>query len=233
MPAFYVVFLIVSAQMEMLNEQATIAVVDDHPIYRQGLAAVFRAEPRFKVVAEGASSVDALDIAKAHRPNIVILDLGIPGNSLETLKQLCIEFPSTHCVILTACDDPQIGIAALNAGAHGYILKGVSASELKAAVWAVFKNESSFVSPEFAARLLSAVQQKGVEPVNLGLSHRELQIIAEVESGATNRMVAEKLRISEKTVKHYMSSIMQKCGASNRVAAVMAYQRMRQAGHHA
>lgn len=219
--------------MEMLSEQATIAIVDDHPIYRQGLVAVFRAEARFKIVAEGASSADVLDIVKAHRPHVMILDLGIPGDSLDTLRQLCLEFPSTHCVILTACDDPQTGIAALNAGAHGYILKGVSASELKAAIWAVFKNESSFVSPEFAARLLSAVQRKDVVAINVGLSHRELQIIAEVENGSTNRMVAEKLRISEKTVKHYMSSIMNKCGATNRVSAVMAYQKMRQSGQHA
>ncbi|MGY4600466.1 DNA-binding NarL/FixJ family response regulator [Bradyrhizobium sp. GM22.5] len=169
--------------MENSSEQATIAIVDDHPIYRQGLASVFRAEARFKVVAEGASTADALDIAKTHRPSILVLDLGIPGDSLETLKQLCVEFPGTHCVILTACDDPQTGIAALNAGAHGYILKGVSASELKAAIWAVFKNESSFVSPEFAARLLSAVQQKEATSIDVGLSHRELQIIAEVESG--------------------------------------------------
>jgi two-component system nitrate/nitrite response regulator NarL len=88
-------------------------------------------------------------------------------------------------------------------------------------------------SPEFAARLLSAVQQKEATSIDVGLSHRELQIIAEVESGATNRMVADKLKISEKTVKHYMSSIMQKYGATNRVSAVMAYQRMRQSGQHA
>jgi two-component system nitrate/nitrite response regulator NarL len=219
--------------MDRLSEQASIAIIDDHPIYRQGLAAVFRAEPRFKIIAEGGTSADALGIAKAHRPNIMILDLGIPGDSLETLKQLCVEFPGTHCVILTACDDPQTGVAALNAGAHGYILKGVSASELKAAIWAVFRNESSFVSPEFASRLLSAVQQKEVDAIDVGLSHRELQIIAEVENGSTNRMVAEKLKLSEKTVKHYMSSIMQKCGATNRVSAVMAYQKMRQSGQHA
>src|SRR5262245_19672392 len=143
--------------MDTPFEQASIAIIDDHPIYRQGLAAVFRAETRFKVVGEGASSTEALEIARSHRPRVLILDLGIPGGGLETLKKLCIEFPGTYCVILTACDDPQTGIAALNAGAHGYILKGVSASELKAAIWAVYKNESSFISPEFAAKLLAAV----------------------------------------------------------------------------
>jgi DNA-binding NarL/FixJ family response regulator len=229
---FIVVFFRVGVRMNMPFEQASIAIIDYHPIYRQGLAAVFRAEPRFKVVAEGACSTEAVEIATAHRPKIMILDLGIPGDGLETLKQLCIEFPKTYCVILTACDDPQAGIAALNAGAHGYILKGVSASELKAAIWAVYKNESSFVSPEFAARLLAAVQKEPAH-VDIGLSHRELQILAEVESGATNKMVAQKLHLSEKTIKHYMSSIMQKCGVTNRVSAVIAYQKMRQSDQHA
>jgi DNA-binding NarL/FixJ family response regulator len=219
--------------MDPLVEQASIAFVDGHPIYRHGLVAVFRAESRFKVVAEGASSTDALEIAKTHRPKIMVLDLGIPGGGLETLRQICVEFPDTRCVILTACDDPRTGIAAMNAGAQGYILKGVSASELKAAIWAVYKNESSFVSPEFAARLLSAVQKHGPTTGDVGLSHREMQILTEVENGATNKMVAAKLRLSEKTVKHYMSSIMQKYGVSNRVSAVMAHQKMRQSGQHA
>jgi two-component system nitrate/nitrite response regulator NarL len=216
--------------MDLLVQQASIALIDHHPIYRHGLAAVFRAEARFKVVAEGASSMEALEIAASHRPRIILLELAIPGGGIDTVKQLSTEFPESHCVVLTACDDPQTGIAALNAGAHGYILKGVGATELKAALWAVHKNESSFVSPEFAARLLSAAQHKQSARIDIGLSHRETQVLREVESGATNRMVAEKLRLSEKTVKHYMSSIMQKYGVTNRVSAVMAYQRMRDIG---
>jgi two-component system nitrate/nitrite response regulator NarL len=219
--------------MDSNVDRVSIALVDDHPIYRHGLAAVFRAEARFNVVAEGESSTEALQIASTHRPRIMLLDLGIPGGGIETIKQMCIEFPETYCVVLTACDNPQTGIAALNAGAHGYILKGVSATELKAALWAVYKNETSFVSPEFATRLLSAAQTKEPTVVDSGLSHREMQILREVVSGATNRMVAEKLSLSEKTVKHYMSSIMQKYGVTNRTSAVIAYQKMLQSGQHA
>jgi DNA-binding NarL/FixJ family response regulator len=214
--------------MDTNVDRVSIALVDDHPIYRHGLAAVFRAEDRFNVVAEGGSSTEALQIASVHRPRIMLLDLGIPGGGIETIQQLCVEFPETYCVILTACDNPQTGIAALNAGAHGYILKGVSATELKAALWAVYKDETSFVSPEFATRLLSAAQNKEPTTVNSGLSHREMQVLREVVSGATNRMVAEKLSLSEKTVKHYMSSIMQKYGVTNRTSAVIAYQKMLQ-----
>jgi two-component system, NarL family, nitrate/nitrite response regulator NarL len=108
----------------------------------------------------------------------------------------------------------------------------VSATELKAALWAVYKNETSFVSLEFATRLLSAAQTKPTK-IDSGLSRREMQILLEVVSGATNRMVAEKLSLSEKTVKHYMSSIMQKYGVTNRTSAVMASQKMLQSSQHA
>ena len=111
---------------------------------------------------------------------------------------------------------------------RAYILKGVSAAELKSAIFTVFNNES-FVSPEFATKLLSAAQNKTRDaPIpDTRLSFRESQILREVEAGLSNRMVAEKLRISEKTVKYYMSSIMQKYGVSNRVSAVVAYQKVR------
>jgi two-component system nitrate/nitrite response regulator NarL len=207
----------------------SIAIVDDHPILRHGLAAVLRNEPRFRFVAEGGTATEALQIAKLHRPDIMILELNIPGSGIEALKQMVVEFPSVRCIILTVCDSAETAIEALNAGAQGYILKGVSAADLKSAIWTVFNNES-FVSPEFATKLLLAAQSKNqhTSVTDSRLSFRESQILREVEAGLSNRMVAEKLRISEKTVKHYMSSIMQKYGVNNRVSAVMAYQKVRQ-----
>ena len=208
--------------------RVSIAIVDDHPILRQGLAAVLRNEPRFRLVAEGGSATEALQIAQLHRPDVMILDLNIPGSGMEALKQIAVEFPGVRCIVLTVCDSADTAIAALNAGAQGYILKGVSAADLKSAIFTVFNNES-FVSPEFATKLLSAAQNKTRDaPISdTRLSFRESQILREVEAGLSNRMVAEKLRISEKTVKYYMSSIMQKYGVSNRVSAVVAYQKVR------
>lgn len=207
----------------------SIAVVDDHPILRHGLAAVLRNEPRFRLVAEGGSATEALQIAQVHRPDIMILDVNMPGGGIEALKQIVVEFPSVRCIILTVCDSADTAIAALNAGAQGYVLKGVSAADLRSAIWTVFNNES-FVSPEFATKLLLAAQDKnhGTSTADSRLSFREGQILREVEAGLSNRMVAEKLHISEKTVKHYMSSIMQKYGVNNRVSAVIAYQKVRQ-----
>jgi DNA-binding NarL/FixJ family response regulator len=206
----------------------SIAIIDDHPILRQGLAAVLRNEPRFRLVAEGGSATEALQIAQPHRPDVMILDLNIPGSGMEALKQIAVEFPGVRCIVLTVCDSADTAIVALNAGAQGYILKGVSAADLKSAIFTVFNNES-FVSPEFATKLLSAAQNKTPDaPIpDTRLSFRESQILREVEAGLSNRMVAEKLRISEKTVKYYMSSIMQKYGVNNRVSAVVAYQKVR------
>lgn len=205
----------------------SIAVVDDHPILRHGLAAVLRNEPRFRFVAEGGSATEALQIAELHRPDIIILDLNIPGGGIEALKQIVLEFPSVRCIILTVCDSGDTAIGALNAGAQGYILKGVSGADLKSAILTVFNNES-FVSPEFATKMLLAAQSRSQDTsiADSRLSFRESQILREVAAGLSNRMVAEKLSISEKTVKHYMSSIMQKYGVSNRVSAVIAYQKV-------
>jgi DNA-binding NarL/FixJ family response regulator len=208
---------------------ASIAIVDDHPILRHGLTGILRADPRFRVVAEGSNAEEALQIASAHRPDILLLDLNIPGCGSEALKQIGIEFPSVRCIILTVCDSAEVAISALNAGAQGYILKGVGAAELKSAIWTVHNNET-FVSPEFATKLLLAAQQtkQVVAAGDSQLSYRESQILREVETGLTNRKVAEKLRISEKTVKYYMSSIMQKYGVTNRVSAIIAHQKIRQ-----
>jgi len=211
------------------STRISIAVVDDHPILRHGLAAVLRNEPRFRLVAEGGTATEALQIAQLHRPDIMILDLDIPGRGIEALKQIVVEFPLVRCIILTVCDSADAAIDALNAGAQGYILKGVSAGDLKSAIWTVLNNES-FVSPEFATKLLLAAQNKNQDTAvaDSRLSFRESQILREVEAGLSNRMIGEKLRISEKTVKHYMSSIMQKYGVNNRVSAVIAYQKVRQ-----
>ena len=207
----------------------SIATVEDHPILRRGLAAVLRNEPRFRLVAEGGSAREALQIAQLHRPDIMILDLNIPGCGIEALKQIALEFPSVRSIILTVCDTADTAIAALNAGAQGYVLKGVSGADLKSAILTVFNNES-FVSPEFATKLLIAAQNKTHDTSisDSRLNFREGQILREVEAGLSNRLIGQKLQISEKTVKHYMSSIMQKYGVNNRVSAVVAYQKVRQ-----
>ena len=214
----------------MLDElKVKIAVVDDHPMMRDGIVQVLMNEPQFTVIAEGADCNQALEITRTSNPDIIILDLGIPGCGMEALKKIRQRFPNVRCVILTANDSADTAIRALNAGAKGYILKGVGGKDFIAAIWTVAK-DASFVSPEFAMKLLEAVQSTTVADHtdrDHRLSHRESQILREVEGGLSNKLIADKLQISEKTVKYYMSSIMQKYGVTNRVGAVMADQKSR------
>ncbi|RFC62252.1 DNA-binding response regulator [Fulvimarina endophytica] len=207
--------------------QVSLAVVDDHPIVRQGLITVLGRDPRFQIVAEGSSTSEALEIAIRHKPKVMLLDLGMPGGGgIEALALIRAHVPTTKCAILTVCDDAETAIKALNTGACGYILKGVSASDLKSAVWTIV-NDQSFISPEFATKLLHAAQGGERRGQSEGLSHREEQILAEVEAGLTNRQIADKLGLSEKTVKYYMTTIMHKYGVTNRVSAVVAAQKLR------
>lgn len=208
-----------------IGNTTTVAIVDDHPVVRYGLKMVLEAEPGFNVVGDGETADEAVDLAARHKPAVMLLDLAMPGGGIEAMHRIREVSPTTRCMILTVCDDPNVAIEALKAGARGYVLKGVSASELRSAIWVVVK-DSSFISPEFATRLLQAAQapHRTQTPHDV-LTHRETQIIDEVEKGLTNRQIAVKLNVSEKTVKYYMTSVMQKYNVNNRVSAVVAHRK--------
>jgi DNA-binding NarL/FixJ family response regulator len=160
-----------------------------------------------------------------HAPDLVMLDLGMEGGGLDALRRIKASHPETFCVILTSSDDPLKAMAALSLGAEGYILKGIKAEDLLPALEGILARKT-YVSPDFAMKLVSAVNlQSQVAAQRSSLSHREEQVMAEVQHGLTNREVAVRLRLSEQTVKVYMSSAMQKLGARNRVSAVQEYQR--------
>lgn len=218
----------------IVGENIAISFVDGHEITRRGLRSIFESEAGFTVVAEGASKQDALMIAERDAPDVLLMDLSMPGGGMEALQAIIEGYPKIHCVIITVNDDPALAMRALKLGARGYILNGVSARHLVDAIRSVMDN-ASYISPEFAARLIEAAQvRKNTAAAHEDLSYREAQIIGEVEKGLTNKEVATRLQISEKTVKHYMTSVMQKYGVSNRVGAVIAHrdqnsqQRLRQ-----
>jgi len=209
-----------------------IGIVDDHAVIRSGVTSMCQADNLLKVVFEGGTATDAYRLVLEHSPDVLLLDVHIPGGGLEALKEISRDFPKVRCIMFTGSEDASIAMAAIAAGAKGYILKGVSAANLISAIHVVMENRS-YVSPEFAWRLVEAAQEaKNSKMPSDGLHHRESQIIKEVEKGSTNREVAERLKISEKTVKHYMTSIMQKFGVSNRVGAVVAYRLAQHETHH-
>ncbi|OOY11346.1 MAG: response regulator transcription factor [Rhodobacteraceae bacterium] len=201
----------------------TACIVDDHPIFRQGLCAVLNETLEIEVLAQGGSAADAVELTRRQSPDIMILDLTMPGGGLNALRAIMESDPSMQCILLTACDDPETAIEAMSAGAKGYILKGVGVAELEAAIDAILHG-GTFVSPNFAAALLQAALS-GQERDDKGgaLTHREMQVLRELERGKTNREIAKRLAISEKTVKFYMTNIMQKYGVKNRLEAVIAH----------
>ncbi|PFG63101.1 DNA-binding NarL/FixJ family response regulator [Thioclava sp. ES.031] len=200
----------------------TACIVDDHPIFRQGLCAVLQDALEIEVLDQGSSAIDAIELARTRRPDVMILDLSMPGGGLNALRKIIDHDPSMQCILLTACDEPGTAIDAMSAGAKGYILKGVGVSELQAAIDAILHG-GTFVSPSFAAALLQAALAGQEKSESENLTHREMQVLRELERGKTNREIAKRLAISEKTVKFYMTNIMQKYGVRNRLEAVIAH----------
>lgn len=207
-----------------MAEKITVAVIDDHPLMRDGVVATLQNCAEFDVVATGGSADDAIRIAEEIRPRMMLLDLSMPGGGLEAAKQICAAQPAMKVMILTVSEREDDVIAAMSTGVCGYILKGISGADLIATLRAVSLGET-YITPNLAARLLSknrGATQKGQQRApDVQLTTREEQILMELKCGATNKEIARKLALSEKTVKHYMTSVLQKLRARNRVEAAL------------
>lgn len=206
----------------------TIAIIDDHPIYRQGLAHTLDAESDFKVIGEGECASDAVRIATELAPNILLLDISMPGGGVEAAKMIAKSSPSVKIVMLTVSETEEHVSKSMRLGCSGYVLKGISGPDLVLTLREIHIG-SSYVTPGLAAQLLSRNQSGGSgsrktkSPLE-ELSHREQQILDLVALGHSNKEVADQLDLSEKTIKHYMTSIMQKLNVRNRVEATLIAQ---------
>lgn len=206
--------------------QFRIVVADDHPLYREGVARTLSDDPVLTVVGQGADTDSAVELAARLKPDLVLLDLSMPGGGgIEALRRIrALEAPP-RVAILTVSEDDDDVMRALKAGAIGYLLKGIGARELTAIV-KDFARGQTYVSPTLAGRILSAMRdgaaRKAASPLD-ELSKRETDILKLVADGKSNKEVGLVLDLQEKTVKHYMTSILQKLQARNRVeAALMA-----------
>jgi len=205
----------------------TIAFVDDHPILLRGVADLFAQHPDFEVVGLGGTAVDAIALMQEKSPEILFLDLSMPGDVFATITEVAHNFPSTRVVVFTAFSSVDSALRALDAGAMGFVLKGSTCDELFEAVAAVVGGEM-FVTRQYATQVLSGLQKrKRAEEVRaaIRLSVREKQIVAQLMHARTNREIATTLSLSEKTVKHYMTGLMAKLKARNRLEVVIAAQR--------
>lgn len=208
-----------------MSDCIQIIIVDDHPLFREGLAQTLRAEADIDVVAQATTAAEAVRLTSEHLPDIVLLDITIPGGGLNAAQRIAATSPVTKIVMLTASEAEEDVLAALKAGARGYILKGVSGRDLIRIVRDVVAGES-YVTPSLAASLLSDLQttRPGARPPTNPLdelTERERQILEGVAAGLSNKEIGLQLALSDKTVKHYMTNILQKLHVRNRVEAAL------------
>lgn len=211
-------------QCENMAEKIKIVLVDDHPLFREGVAATLADEPDFEIVGQGVNADDAVRLVKDLFSDIVLLDISMPGGGLKAAQQISTICPVVKMVMLTVSEHDDDVIAALQAGARGYILKGVGGEDLVNIVRAVNRGES-YVSPDLAARLLVEMRNGDghdapSDPL-FGLTAREEQILKLVSHALSNKEIGRELGLQEKTVKHYMTNILQKLQVRNRVEAAL------------
>ncbi len=198
----------------MSESPIRVLVADDHAIVRTGIRHVLESEPGFAVVGEAATGAEAIELAATLQPDVVVLDISMPGDSgLRVAGELRRRAPDTRVLILSMHDNTEYVLESVRAGAHGYLLKDTAATELRGAIRAVRQGESYFSPP--IARRLSAVLRGAADATHdqLGqLTLRERQVLVGVAEGRTNREIALALGISHRTVETHRESLMRKLG---------------------
>lgn len=218
------------AQRDMDTVTATrIAFVDDHPILLKGIASLFSADERYDIVGTGTSADEAVELAARVEPEILILDLSMPGDVFAAIRTIVESPAKTRIVIFTAFANIDLALKALDAGAHGFVLKGRPSEELFSAIGVVLSGEL-FVSPDFSQKLMAGFRNRSKrerEMKSAKLSAREMQLVDCLLQAKTNKEIARTLQLSEKTVKHYMTNLMNKLKVNSRLEVVLAAQAQR------
>ncbi len=209
-------------------ESITILIADDHPIFRFGLQARLSAEPDLAVVAEASTGEEAVELCAIHTPDVVLMDLNLPGmNGIEATRKVRDAAPGSAILIVTMFDDDSV-FEAMRAGARGYLLKDADAEETVRAIRSVASGGAIF-SPAVASRLQSyfAAPPEILSPAFPQLTDREREVLALLAEGVTNATIAQRLYLSPKTVRNYVSNIFSKLQVADRAEAIL---RAREAG---
>lgn len=193
-----------------------ILVVDDHPVVRDGLALVLGTQPDFDVVGAASDGGQAVDMACTLQPDVILLDLEMPGvDGLSALQQLRQKAPEVRVIVFTAFDTDERIIKAVQAGAKGYLLKGAPRADLFEAVRVVAAG-GSLLQPVVASKLMRHMS----EPAGDALTEREMDVLRLMAKGMPNKEIAAALVVTERTIKFHISAILSKLGAGNRTEAV-------------
>lgn len=203
-----------------MSKRISIAVIDDHPLVRAGVIKTLGFDQEFDVVGEGASAADAIHLARTSAPDVILLDISMPGSGIEAAREIS-KLPSPpKIVMLTVSEDDDTVLLAIDAGASGYITKGLDSLNLISAIRSIASG-SSYVSPDLSLRLINRLRDDEVPNILSSLTKQEKSALALVAEGLSNREVAEKLGLVESSVKGLMTRIMVKLNVRNRVEAAL------------
>ncbi len=205
-----------------MDRTLRILLVDDHEVVRVGLRTLIERQPGMEVVGEAGTVHEAILEAERLLPNVVVLDIRLPGgNGVEACRQIKTRYPQTRVIILTSFPDNEVLFDAIAAGADGYVLKKVGSNDLLQALQRVGRGEN-LLDPALTAHVFAKmreVRQQERAHAFADLSPQEMQILALIAEGQTNREIGKALHLSEKTVRNYVSQILSKLGLSSRAQA--------------
>ncbi|WP_088346427.1 MULTISPECIES: response regulator transcription factor [Rhodomicrobium] len=204
-----------------MSETIRIAIVDDHPFFRDGVERALRKVQEIRLVAQGMSAADACQIAREQKPDIILLDITMPGGGIEAARRIVDSDVPVKIIMLTGSDDDEHVASALAAGASGYLLKGTNTAELMEAVRAVHHGRP-YITPTLSSRLLAQRlrTQPAEAPPRAKLNEREQQMLDYAAQGLTNGEIAARCNLALPTVKNCMSRIFQKLQVRNRAEAI-------------
>jgi DNA-binding NarL/FixJ family response regulator len=207
----------------------TILIADDHPVFRKGLRALLASMPIVELVGEAGSGVEALRLAEQLQPDVILMDLQMPGGGgLDAIRQIVLTSPHIRILVVTMFQDDDLFFAAMRAGARGYVLKDTRDEDIARAILAVGSGEAIF-SPAIAERMIKFFSTRPALPVELfpELTESERKVLALMAQGESNEQIARQLSFSNKTVRNYVSNIFSKLQVADRAQAII---KARQAG---
>jgi two-component system, NarL family, nitrate/nitrite response regulator NarL len=203
-----------------MSEPIRVVVADDHPLFREGVITSLHAMPDIVVVGQAEDASGAVRLVREHLPDLVLLDVTMPGGGIEAARRIAADCPATRIVMLTVSEDEDDLLAAMKAGASGYVLKGVSSRELGEVVRSVSGGDV-YVAPALAWGLLREMSGPRPSDPLAELSTRERQVLELVGNGLSNQEIGANLGLAEKTIKHYMTNILTKLQVRSRVEAAL------------
>lgn len=199
-----------------------IMIVDDHEVVRLGLISLLEQNSQYEVVAQAENATEAIKKVETYKPNIVLMDIRLPGMSgIEACEKICSKYPETKVIMLTSYAEDEMLFSAIKAGASGYVLKQINAKDLINSIESVARGEASLdpaVTQRVFQEVRKAVQEEEASAFS-NLSQQEKMVLKLVSEGKTNRDIAQNLFLGEGTVRNYVSSILSKLNVSNRAEA--------------